>query len=82
MKLMSDNTVTCYCLGKAKASSTLVEIVDKILKHLEKENWRITTEHLPGLNNTKADSLSRLAASGDYSIKWSILFKVLHQWKV
>jgi hypothetical protein len=36
-------------------------------------NIQLTTIHIPGLQNNKADALSRLAWRGDYMIKPEIL---------
>ncbi|KAA6383695.1 MAG: hypothetical protein EZS28_020780 [Streblomastix strix] len=67
IRLLTDNTVTMYCLNKGKGSITIAPLVDKVLK--QQYNWTIESSHIPGLSITMPDSLSRLSRCGDYAIK-------------
>ncbi|KAA6370565.1 MAG: putative Transposon Ty3-I Gag-Pol polyprotein [Streblomastix strix] len=79
IQLLTDNTVTMYCLNKGKGSITIATLVDKILKLAEQYNWIIEASHITGLSNTIPDSLSRLSRCGDHAIKREIFQKKLKE---
>ncbi|KAA6374991.1 MAG: hypothetical protein EZS28_029482, partial [Streblomastix strix] len=66
--------------GKAKVG--LRRLVDQILLYIEEQQWEVKFRHIPGINNMEADSLSRLAVSGDYSVDKQTLQQVLEEWGI
>ncbi|KAA6358083.1 MAG: hypothetical protein EZS28_046390, partial [Streblomastix strix] len=82
LKVKTDNTTACYNLTKGKAKVGLRRLVDQILLYIEEQQWEVKFRHIPGINNTEADSLSRLAVSGDYSVDKQVLQQVLDEWEI
>ncbi|KAA6385749.1 MAG: putative Transposon Ty3-I Gag-Pol polyprotein [Streblomastix strix] len=82
LKVRTDNTTACYNLTKGKVKVGLRRLVDQILLYIEQQQWEVKFRHIPGINNTEADSLSRLAVSGDYSIDKQMLQQVLEEWGI
>ncbi|KAA6363372.1 MAG: hypothetical protein EZS28_041101, partial [Streblomastix strix] len=79
LKVKTDNTTACYNLTKGEAKVGLRRIIDQFLLYIEYQQWEVKFRHIPGTNNTEADSLSRLAVSGDYSIDKQMLQQVLEE---
>ncbi|KAA6382866.1 MAG: hypothetical protein EZS28_021606, partial [Streblomastix strix] len=79
IRLLTDNTVTMYCLNKGKGSIIIAPLVDKVLKLVEQYNWIIEASHIPDLLNTIPDSLSRLSRCGDYAIRREVLQKTFKE---
>ncbi|KAA6358545.1 MAG: hypothetical protein EZS28_045927, partial [Streblomastix strix] len=67
-EVKTDNTTACFNLTKGKAKVGLRKVIDQILLYIEEQQWEVKFRHIPGVKNTEADSLSKLAVSGDYSI--------------
>jgi ribonuclease HI len=80
--LFTDNAVVEYGLRKWKAALPLRSMVRKIYEFLQREDIQLTTTHLPGKDNTTADSLSRLARSGDYALKREIALETMEKLKL
>ncbi|KAA6354786.1 MAG: hypothetical protein EZS28_049686, partial [Streblomastix strix] len=59
--------------GRVAAAASLRQFTDRILKIVEDLNIQIHSFHIKGKMNIIPDSLSRLATSGDYSLKEEIL---------
>jgi hypothetical protein len=69
----SDNTNVVFNLRKKKAGWRMRKRVKKFMDWLKHKRIRIDCEHIPGEENVKADSLSRLIKSGDYSLRRGVL---------
>jgi hypothetical protein len=50
--------------------------VKSFMVWLTEKRIRLDCMHIPGVENTKADSLSRLSKNGDYSLRAGVLAKV------
>jgi hypothetical protein len=66
--IQSDNQTTVSILSKIRAKGTLLFPARKIFSLLTRAGIQIIVQHLPGIQNTNADSLSRLDLSGDYQL--------------
>ncbi|KAA6392864.1 MAG: putative reverse transcriptase [Streblomastix strix] len=73
----TDNTVTEFCIRKWKAKQDLLQIVRRIRKHVLENNLKLEMVHIQGFKNVIADSLSRIAANGDYYVKQKVLDQAL-----
>jgi hypothetical protein len=69
LMVQSDNMVTVCNLARQSACHTLLHITRAIFSILVKADIRVTPVHIPGIENTLADSLSRLDRSGDYELR-------------
>ncbi|KAA6374593.1 MAG: hypothetical protein EZS28_029879, partial [Streblomastix strix] len=77
--LFTDNQKIEYNLRRWRAAPYFIHLVRLIYTLLEDKNNQLTTIHIPGLQNNKADALSRLAWRGDYMIKPEILQQTMEQ---
>ncbi|KAA6333252.1 MAG: hypothetical protein EZS28_053192, partial [Streblomastix strix] len=79
LTLYTDNQTVEYNLRRWRAAPNQIHLVRLIFKLLEELNIQLSTIHIPGLQNNRADALSRLAWRGDYTIKQEVLQMVTHQ---
>ncbi|KAA6380259.1 MAG: putative reverse transcriptase [Streblomastix strix] len=77
--LMTDNTTTEFVIYKWKTASSILHLVREIFLLLNNLDMMIYTKHLPGLENSTADALSRLSWIGDYQINPVLLNEALQQ---
>ncbi|KAA6367189.1 MAG: putative reverse transcriptase, partial [Streblomastix strix] len=82
LKIETDNSVSSFNLNRGAAAVSLQRLTDKILEKLEDLGLQIQAFHIHGIENTIPDSLSRLATSGDYSLRSEVLLEVLSQFQV
>jgi hypothetical protein len=66
--LRTDNTTVLYDVNRKRGAWTLHHPLKLIMELLEQHQLHMTANHIPGIANIAADSLSRLAHSGDYSL--------------
>ncbi|KAA6357644.1 MAG: hypothetical protein EZS28_046829 [Streblomastix strix] len=57
-------------------------MLDRILQIAENRVMQISAMHIPGKNNQVADSISRLAMSGDFQIRQEVLVDALQRLKM
>jgi hypothetical protein len=69
LSIRSDNSVTVYNLQRQGAGLALLGLTRAIFSLLAKLDIRIEVRHIPGIENVLADQLSRMEASGDYSLR-------------
>jgi ribonuclease HI len=72
IQLRTDNTTVMYNVNKQRGALTLLHPLKLIMELLETHEMQMQASHIPGILNTAADSLSRLARSGDYSLDQKI----------
>jgi hypothetical protein len=70
-----DNTNVVYNVNRKRAGWRMRRRVKEFVAWLKKKRIRIECQHVPGEENNIADALSRLAKSGDYSLKEGVLMK-------
>ena len=70
--IRSDNMVTVYNLRRHVASINLLNETRQIFSLLQKLDVRIVVTHVPGIQNTLADALSRMDLVGDYQLKLNV----------
>jgi hypothetical protein len=75
VQLLTDNTTTMYDINKKRGAATLLYPLKLVINLLERHGMEMRATHLPGIHNNTADSLSRLARSGDYSLDRSVYQK-------
>ena len=75
----SDNTNVVFNLRKKRAGWRMRKAVKAFMQWLAGKRIRLDCVHIPGVENRKADSLSRLARSGDYSLKPGVLAEAERQ---
>jgi hypothetical protein len=64
----SDNTTVVYDLNRKACTASAKEEMIKIMEIGEKHKIRLRSSHIPGVENTVADRLSRVYDSSDYAI--------------
>ena len=64
--------VTVYNLRRQGASINLLNETRQIFSLLQKLDVRIVVTHVPGIQNTLADALSRMDLVGDYQLKLNV----------
>ena len=70
MTVRTDNMVTMHNLRRQRASGgLLLQKTQKIFSLLTKLDIRIFPEHIPGVQNTLTDALSRMHKAGDYVLR-------------
>jgi hypothetical protein len=75
--IQSDNSTAVYNINRKAAAATLYLDLRHLLKKSEKLKLTMTAIHIPGVENTTTNSLSRLKLSGDYKIKKEIIWPAL-----
>ena len=69
LTIRTDNMVTVYNLQRQGSSKHLLNETRQIFSILLKLDIRIRIMHVPGVQNTLADALSRMDLVGDYELK-------------
>ncbi|KAA6402114.1 MAG: hypothetical protein EZS28_002361 [Streblomastix strix] len=82
IEVKTDNTTACYNLTEWKAKVAWRSLIDQILLYIDLQQSEVKFRHMPGINNTEADSLSRLVVSGDQSIDKQMQQQVLEEWEI
>jgi hypothetical protein len=72
IQLQTDNTTVMYDLNKKRGAPTLLHPLKLIMQFLENRQIHLHASYIPGVENTIADRLSRLARSGDYQIQQKV----------
>jgi hypothetical protein len=67
--IRSDNAVTVFNLQRQGSGVALLPLTRAIFSLLEELDIRIHVRHIPGVENTLTDALSRLEHSGDYELR-------------
>ncbi|KAA6391854.1 MAG: hypothetical protein EZS28_012619 [Streblomastix strix] len=75
--ILTDNQIAVMNIKRKAAASTLAQTVRKILKEVQKMGIVLNANHVKGIDNRKADALSRLELAGDYEIRIKYLNIVL-----
>jgi hypothetical protein len=73
MTVQCDNTVTVYNLQRQGCGVPLLKLTRAIFSKLLSLDIRIAVRHIPGIENVFADALSRMDASGDYSLRSDVV---------
>jgi hypothetical protein len=69
MTVRSDNAVTVFNLQRQGAGLALLHQTRAIFSLLEQLDIRIHVTHIPGIENTLTDALSRMDRTGDYALR-------------
>jgi ribonuclease HI len=80
--LRTDNTTVMYDVNKRRGAASLLHPLKLIMHMLESHGMEMKATHIPGVENRTADSLSRLARSGDYSLKQQTYDKAVQRLRV
>ncbi|KAA6357184.1 MAG: hypothetical protein EZS28_047289, partial [Streblomastix strix] len=81
-KIDSDNSLTSNYLNGGPAAVLHPKLSDKILEKVEDLGLQIQQFHIYEIDNTILHFLSRLATSGDYTLRSEVLLDVLSQFQV
>jgi hypothetical protein len=76
--LHSDNTTTVYNINRCASAKSLVNPMRRLMSCLEHLEIFVRAVHVRGIDNSKADSLSRLSRAGDYSLKDNIFKQMIN----
>ncbi|KAA6382993.1 MAG: hypothetical protein EZS28_021477 [Streblomastix strix] len=68
LRIQTDSSTTVYNINRGAAALPLRKLTDRILEESEILHLQVSAVHISGKTNTVADSLSRLASSGNYEI--------------
>ena len=82
LTIQSDNMTTVCNLARQAAGASLLRMTRAIFSILTKADIRIRAKHIPGIENTLTDSLSRLDYAGDYELKQEVFLLAIHSLKV
>jgi hypothetical protein len=74
--IYTDNTNVEYNLNKKKSGWRMRAKVKQLILWLKERQIRIECHHVAGAENGTADALSRLAKSGDYSLKTGVIRRI------
>jgi hypothetical protein len=80
--IRSDNTTTVYDINRQKAAETLRPQLVSLLRFAGRNGIFLRAEHIPGVDNGKADALSRISAAGDYGLRPGVLQQLQREWGV
>jgi ribonuclease HI len=72
----SDNKTTVYNINRRASANTLNFPMRNLFNELTRESKTLRAIYVKGVNNSEADSLSRLARSGDYTLKEGMLQRI------
>ena len=75
----TDNTTTYFNINRRASCLSLRPAMRRLLGLTEALDVRLRAEHVPGVENVIADSLSRLSPSGDYGLRPGVLASVLQR---
>jgi hypothetical protein len=78
----SDNMTTVYNLNRYASARSLIPPMRRLMVFLTEMGMSVRAIHIRGVDNGKADSLSRLSRSGDYSLSASVLESATREMKV
>jgi hypothetical protein len=79
---LKENTTSFYNINHLASADTLYHSLRCLLTLTDILNIRIFSAHIQGILNTEPDKLSRLALSGDYSLKEQALLAGLETLRV
>ncbi|KAA6361690.1 MAG: hypothetical protein EZS28_042783 [Streblomastix strix] len=69
LNILTDNQKAVKNIQRKTAASSLVQTTRKILKDAQKMGIVVNANHIKGIDNRKADALSRLELIGDFEIR-------------
>jgi ribonuclease HI len=69
LRLHSDNMAVVYNIARKAAARNLYPALRHLLNLCLRLDLHLTAQHVAGVKNETADSLSRLSRSGDYSLR-------------
>ncbi|KAA6374418.1 MAG: hypothetical protein EZS28_030055 [Streblomastix strix] len=75
--IRTDNVVKEITVTKWSAKKELFQIARRIRMEAVNQDLKLTTEHLPKIQNSKADALSFIARKEDYIVKKEFLCPAL-----
>jgi ribonuclease HI len=78
----SDNTTTCYNINRQSAGDTLLPPLLSLLRYAERAQIELVAEHVPGVENSTADRISRISPGGDYALRPETMQKIEMTWGV
>jgi ribonuclease HI len=74
IQILTDNTTACYNINRKAASINLYHSLCRLFNLTDVLGILIASAHIQGILNTETDKLSRLAMSGDYSLRQYFYF--------
>jgi ribonuclease HI len=80
--LRSDSTTVVFDVNRQAAGINLRPALRSLLRFLQQRRIRLQAVHVPGVDNVLPDALSRLSASGDYSLRPGVLERALESLEV
>jgi ribonuclease HI len=82
IQILTDNTTACYNINHKAASINLYHSLRHLFNLTDVLGISIASAHIQGILNTETDKLSRLAMSGDYSLRQYFYLHGLRNLKV
>ncbi|KAA6394977.1 MAG: hypothetical protein EZS28_009501 [Streblomastix strix] len=82
IRIQSDNSTAIFDINKGAPAPAPASLIDKIHQQAELILMQKSAFHIPGRVITVANSLSRLATSGDYEMRQEELKETLFQLKI
>jgi ribonuclease HI len=68
IRVLSDNTATVYNIRKWKGVRLRVPALRRLAVLCQSMHWTLVPQYLPGVQNSEADALSRMGATGEYRL--------------
>jgi hypothetical protein len=82
MTIQCDNTVTVFNLPRQGAGQALLHLTRAIFKLLQALDIRLFVCHIPGKDNDFVDALSRMEATGDFSLNADVYHNALQMLQI
>jgi hypothetical protein len=76
VRIHSDNSSTVFNIQRKAAARNLFHPLRDLFNWCDKSDIIISAQHVKGIHNSVADSLSRLSRSGDYSLKRGVFNRI------
>ncbi|KAA6353594.1 MAG: hypothetical protein EZS28_050879, partial [Streblomastix strix] len=82
VNLISDSTTVVAILNKHTTTLSLLETLIPILQILEENQCRIISNHIPGVDNIRADELSRFKDSWDLQLQPELFKEICLEFRI
>jgi ribonuclease HI len=71
IRIRSDNTTAVYNILRWRGVRQRIPALRELWNLCRRNNWTLTPEHLPGVDNSEADALSRMGPSSEFHLNWA-----------
>jgi ribonuclease HI len=80
--LRSDNSTVVADINRLSASRSLLVPLRRLLTTIQGMKVRVTAAHIPGVENSEADRLSRMGRIREYYLRQTLLQELMRVWDI